>query len=212
MDVGAFIIITLKLSSQGLQTERGVGRIACCLWTNAIQSLDGKPASFNILVYVTLCHISPCSDLWELRTSTMQNTQVKLKRLMPTPLPRIWWLQAGRIGHLQSVIADSRHWDLDSSSSIYDSYKFMEDWGVMSNVTQSRLSWETFCHGISYLDFVWAFVRPVNLSHFRQSTGHRRHGVINKLWPHDLNSTIYNYWFGGWVKEPPQNLWLRFVK
>lgn len=118
----------------------------------------GSNDSFNTLVYITLCNMSPCSDLWDLRTSTMQNTREKSQRLMPTPLPRIWWLQVGRIGHLQSVIADSRHWDLDSSPSTYDRYdsnNFMEEWRVMSNVIQSGLSWETFLSRNFLLGFVF---------------------------------------------------------
>lgn len=94
--------------------------------------------------------MSPWSDLWDLRTSTMQNTREKSQRLMPTPLPRIWWLQVGRIGHLQSVIADSRHWDFDSSPSTYDRYdsnNFMEEMSSKVDFLE-----RPFSHGISYFD------------------------------------------------------------
>lgn len=168
----------------------------------------GSNDSFNTLVYITLCNMSPCSDLWDLRTSTMQNTREKSQRLMPTPLPRIWWLQVGRIGHLQSVIADSRHWDLDSSPSTYDRYdsnNFMEEWRVMSNVIQSGLSWETFLSRNFLLGFVFFFCLISWRLRIHWSPTSRSGELIMASWP-KLNYSQLLYIFGGWGKEALQNL------
>ena len=153
--------------------------------------------------------MSPCSDLWDLRTSTMQNTREKSQRLMPTPLPRIWWLQVGRIGHLQSVIADSRHWDLDSSPSTHDRYDsdiFMEEWRVMSNVIQSGLSWETFLSR-NFLVFWICFFFFCLISwrvRIHWSPTSRSGETIMASWPQLNYSQLYIWWLR--KGSPPKSI------